>query len=193
MFPFFSNHLSSSSTIFYVAPQICVPRVTPANATPDQCAITDKTAYDLALSILIPLGEYFQVQDDYLDCYGLPEHIGKIGTDILDNKCSWNVNTALKFATPEQRKVLDVSGASEQSFRPSRLFLFLPSTSSRSRSTASRGASLPLEPHHCLWSVWRLVFLWQSSTGWRARYHPQSFPWSSDNRETAGRTSRFSC
>ncbi|WVQ68187.1 uncharacterized protein L199_006394 [Kwoniella botswanensis] len=66
-----------------------------------------KSAYDLALSILIPLGEYFQVQDDYLDCYGKPEHIGKIGTDILDNKCSWNVNTALKFATPEQRKILD--------------------------------------------------------------------------------------
>jgi farnesyl diphosphate synthase len=54
----------------------------------------------------------------------LPEHIGKIGTDILvsnresniscqtdaqDNKCSWNVNTALKHATPEQRKILDVS------------------------------------------------------------------------------------
>ncbi|WWC90840.1 uncharacterized protein L201_005777 [Kwoniella dendrophila CBS 6074] len=69
--------------------------------------IDAKSAYDLALHILIPLGEYFQVQDDYLDCYGKPEHIGKIGTDILDNKCSWNVNTALKFATPEQRKVLD--------------------------------------------------------------------------------------
>ncbi|WWC71686.1 uncharacterized protein I206_105644 [Kwoniella pini CBS 10737] len=69
--------------------------------------IDAKSAYDLALSILIPLGEYFQVQDDYLDCYGKPEHIGKIGTDILDNKCSWNVNTALKFATPEQRQILD--------------------------------------------------------------------------------------
>ncbi|OCF37829.1 farnesyl diphosphate synthase [Kwoniella heveanensis BCC8398] len=69
--------------------------------------IDSKEAYDAALAILIPLGEYFQVQDDYLDCYGKPEHIGKIGTDILDNKCSWNVNTALRFATPEQRKVLD--------------------------------------------------------------------------------------
>ncbi|KAL0249768.1 hypothetical protein I308_103070 [Cryptococcus tetragattii IND107] len=69
--------------------------------------VEDRAAFDLALKILLPLGEYFQVQDDYLDCYGKPEHIGKIGTDILDNKCSWNVNTALAHATPEQRKILD--------------------------------------------------------------------------------------
>ncbi|KAF8970855.1 isoprenoid synthase domain-containing protein [Flammula alnicola] len=60
--------------------------------------------YELALSILLPLGEYFQIQDDFLDFSGTPEQIGKIGTDIVDNKCSWVVNTALKLATPEQRK-----------------------------------------------------------------------------------------
>lgn len=60
-----------------------------------------------AEEILIPMGEYFQVQDDYLDNFGLPEHIGKIGTDIMDNKCSWLVNQALAIATPEQRKVLE--------------------------------------------------------------------------------------
>jgi farnesyl diphosphate synthase len=60
-----------------------------------------------AEDILIPLGEYFQIQDDYLDNFGLPEHIGKIGTDIMDNKCSWLVNQALAIATPEQRKVLE--------------------------------------------------------------------------------------
>ncbi|CAG8709753.1 9543_t:CDS:2, partial [Acaulospora colombiana] len=64
-------------------------------------------AYATALSILIPIGEYFQVQDDYLDCFGTPEQIGKIGTDILDNKCSWNVNIALQKANEKQRKVLD--------------------------------------------------------------------------------------
>lgn len=30
-----------------------------------------------------------------------------VGTDILDNKCSWNINVAVENATPEQRKVLD--------------------------------------------------------------------------------------
>lgn len=60
-----------------------------------------------AEAILIPLGEYFQIQDDYLDNFGLPEHIGKIGTDIKDNKCSWLVNQALELVTPEQRKILE--------------------------------------------------------------------------------------
>jgi farnesyl diphosphate synthase len=60
-----------------------------------------------AHDILIPLGQYFQVQDDYLDAYGDPEVIGKIGTDIQDNKCSWIVNQALQRCNAEQRKLLD--------------------------------------------------------------------------------------
>ncbi|KAL5340597.1 isoprenoid synthase domain-containing protein [Aspergillus crustosus] len=62
-----------------------------------------------AHDILIPLGQYFQVQDDYLDAYGDPEVIGKIGTDIQDNKCSWLVNQALQRVNEEQRKVLDAA------------------------------------------------------------------------------------
>lgn len=60
-----------------------------------------------ARDILIPLGEYFQAQDDFLDVYGSPEMIGKIGTDIQDNKCSWVINQALQRASPSQRKTLD--------------------------------------------------------------------------------------
>ena len=63
--------------------------------------------YDLALSILIPIGEYFQIQDDFLDFSAPPEVLGKIGTDIVDNKCSWCINTVLSICTPEQRAVLD--------------------------------------------------------------------------------------
>ncbi|PBK94558.1 terpenoid synthase, partial [Armillaria gallica] len=61
----------------------------------------------LAKSILIPLGEYFQIQDDFLDFSGTPEQIVKIGTDILDNKCSCYVNTTLAVCTLEQQWVLD--------------------------------------------------------------------------------------
>lgn len=66
-----------------------------------------KGLYDKAREILCIMGEYFQVQDDYLDCYGAPEVIGKIGTDIQDNKCSWLVVQALSKATPAQRRVLE--------------------------------------------------------------------------------------
>ncbi len=69
--------------------------------------INDPKDLKQASDVLIPLGEYFQIQDDYLDCFGKPEDIGKIGTDIQDNKCSWVVNTALKLVTPEQRALLD--------------------------------------------------------------------------------------
>mmetsp|Transcript_104076 Transcript_104076/g.204131 ORF Transcript_104076/g.204131 Transcript_104076/m.204131 type:complete len:494 (-) Transcript_104076:72-1553(-) len=69
--------------------------------------IHDESLYRTAREILLIMGEYFQIQDDYLDCYGTPEVIGKIGTDIQDNKCSWLVVQALDHATPKQRKVLE--------------------------------------------------------------------------------------
>lgn len=69
--------------------------------------ITSEADLKQANDILIPLGEYFQVQDDYLDCYGDPAVTGKIGTDILDNKCGWLINKALQKASQSQRKVLD--------------------------------------------------------------------------------------
>ncbi|KAL6197794.1 hypothetical protein ACLB2K_027588 [Fragaria x ananassa] len=57
-------------------------------------------------NLLIDMGIYFQVQDDYLDCFGDPETIGKIGTDIEDFKCSWLVVKALELSNEEQKKTL---------------------------------------------------------------------------------------
>jgi farnesyl diphosphate synthase len=71
------------------------------------CGVTDRKTFDQAREILLIMGEYFQVQDDYLDCYGTPEIIGKIGTDIQDNKCSWLVVQALNQANYEQRRILE--------------------------------------------------------------------------------------
>ena len=60
-----------------------------------------------AKDILILTGEYFQCQDDYLDVFADEATLGKRGTDIQDNKCSWVINAALERADDKQRVVLD--------------------------------------------------------------------------------------
>mmetsp|Transcript_60504 Transcript_60504/g.131082 ORF Transcript_60504/g.131082 Transcript_60504/m.131082 type:complete len:430 (+) Transcript_60504:63-1352(+) len=69
--------------------------------------IQDRKAYDAARGPLIHMGIYFQAQDDYLDCFGTPEQIGKIGTDIQDKKCGWLfVHAYNELMTPEQKKYM---------------------------------------------------------------------------------------
>lgn len=69
--------------------------------------VKDESAFDLARTICCQMGEYFQIQDDYLDCFGDPKVIGKVGTDIQDNKCSWLVVQALDRVTKEERTILE--------------------------------------------------------------------------------------
>jgi farnesyl diphosphate synthase len=80
----------------------------PAASAMHLCGIENERAFDLARDICVRLGQFFQIQDDYLDCYGDPAVIGKLGTDIEDNKCSWLVVQALARCSDAQRKVFEV-------------------------------------------------------------------------------------
>ena len=41
--------------------------------------------FDVALAILLQIGEYFQIQDDFLDYHTPPELLGKVGTGMKAN------------------------------------------------------------------------------------------------------------
>ena len=73
-----------------------------------QAGINDEEPHQRAKAILLEMGHFFQVQDDYLDCFGTPEILGKIGTDIQDKKCGWLIVQALCICNEEQRQQLQV-------------------------------------------------------------------------------------
>lgn len=62
--------------------------------------VDEKVLHNVAML----MGEYFQVQDDVMDCFTPPAILGKVGTDIQDAKCSWLAVTFLSIATDEQKK-----------------------------------------------------------------------------------------
>jgi farnesyl diphosphate synthase len=55
-----------------------IPDSYPSQVSPNETI----KPYDVALSILLQIGEYFQIQDDFLDYHIPPELLGKVGTGM---------------------------------------------------------------------------------------------------------------
>ncbi|KAK2095349.1 hypothetical protein P7K49_026765 [Saguinus oedipus] len=64
--------------------------------------VDGKKEHANAKKILLEMGDFFPIQDDYLSLFLDPCVTNKVGIDIQDNKCSWLVVQCLQWATPEQ-------------------------------------------------------------------------------------------
>jgi len=80
--------------------------ILPVTLSMYMAGITDEERHRQAKTILLEMGHFYQVQDDYLDCFGDPEVTGKVGTDIQDGRCTWLAVVALQRASPEQKALL---------------------------------------------------------------------------------------
>lgn len=83
--------------------------VLPVRAGMLLAGVEDPGLHAQAQQAAVLLGRVFQVQDDYIDCFGDPEVTGKVGTDIVDGKCSWLAVQAVQRASPTQRSVLEAN------------------------------------------------------------------------------------
>ncbi|KAL8433065.1 hypothetical protein Efla_006264 [Eimeria flavescens] len=76
--------------------------------------IEDPVLLDRVKTICLSIGDFFQAQDDYLDCFGCPTALGKASSDIREGKCSWLFADALAAATPsEAADLVDKYGSAE--------------------------------------------------------------------------------
>ncbi|NP_001093302.1 farnesyl diphosphate synthase 3 [Bombyx mori] len=63
--------------------------------------------------ICFEIGKLFQIQDDFMDCFGNETVTGKKGTDIQEGKCSWLAVNALQRCDEAQRKLFAQNYASK--------------------------------------------------------------------------------
>lgn len=93
------NSISTKKTVYYTY-------VLPVITAMHLAEIKDQEMFTQAKTILLEMGQLFQIQNDYLNVFGDSELIGKDSTDIQQGKCTWLIVTALQCATSKQRDIL---------------------------------------------------------------------------------------
>ncbi|XP_072382647.1 farnesyl pyrophosphate synthase-like isoform X2 [Diabrotica undecimpunctata] len=67
----------------------------------------DPEQHRQARTILLEMGHYFQVQKDFMNCFGKRGFTDKIGSDIEEGKCSWLAVVALQRVNSAQRQIME--------------------------------------------------------------------------------------
>ncbi|CAH0590327.1 unnamed protein product [Chrysodeixis includens] len=72
--------------------------------------VTNKNAENISFL----LGRLFQIQDDYMDCFGDDSLTGKLGSDIQEGKCTWLAVNALNRCKENHKSVFKVCYGSRE-------------------------------------------------------------------------------
>ncbi|XP_068620702.1 uncharacterized protein [Battus philenor] len=75
---------------------------------------TDDKSHKRAEEICLDIGHLFQMQDDFIDCFGSESVTGKAGSDIQEGKCSWLAVSALQRCNEAQRNVFTTCYGSKE-------------------------------------------------------------------------------
>ncbi|XP_031328070.1 farnesyl pyrophosphate synthase-like [Photinus pyralis] len=71
------------------------------------CGINDEVLHEQVNSLMMEIGRHYQLQNDYLDCYGHKAATGRDSNDIQKGRCTWFIVKALERASPAQKTVLE--------------------------------------------------------------------------------------
>lgn len=70
------------------------------------CGNKDPETHRQVKTIQMEMAQFFQVQNNFLDCFGDPKALGRPGTDIENGKITWLSVVACQRASSQQMKLL---------------------------------------------------------------------------------------
>lgn len=79
---------------------------TPLAASMLLAGYNDQQAFKKIQNICYELGHFYQVQNDFLDCFSDPDVLKKPGSDIEEGKCTWMSVLTMESGSKQQKQIL---------------------------------------------------------------------------------------